>query len=223
MQHQGHDVAVVSGSLEQAPTTRVDERRAGSLRVLDLHRDDLWFERWEKTWSPGVSATFAALLERERPGVVHVHHWLRLSSDLARTAQRTGVPVVGVSLHDYFAPCATPRRLARDEEPGPPERPSWMGEAEAAEAFAFHRADFAAEIRSADLRFAPCQAHVVGVQALAAAPLGDILEARPPLLEVPDRLPKKERRGRKLLHWGSLYPEKGLETVLEALASVGSG
>jgi glycosyltransferase involved in cell wall biosynthesis len=83
------------------------------LRVRRIHRDDLGYERWHRGQHPGVAACFAEILARERPDVVHVHHWLRLTTDLVQVASAAGVPVV-VSLHDSFATCPTIHRLLPD-------------------------------------------------------------------------------------------------------------
>ena len=87
MQQKGHDVAVVAGSLQQAPTERVDREDYDGLPVLRMHRDDLYFESWFKCYAPGVSAAFEMLLAEQRADVVHVHHWIRLTSDLVRLAK----------------------------------------------------------------------------------------------------------------------------------------
>lgn len=223
MKKLGHEVVIVAGSLERAATSRVDEGSHAGLRVLRMHRDDLWFESWDKAWSPGVSARFLRLLEVEKPDVVHVHHWIRLSSDLVRIAAATGC-ITAVTLHDYFGACASPVRRVGDDEPAPPETPRWINRSEAREAFELHRRDFTDEIRTAHLRFAPSHAHALGVQQMFGAPLGAILPSPPPLLHVPPRRPRRDgARGRKLVTWGSLYPDKGIDLVLDALFAIGGG
>jgi glycosyltransferase involved in cell wall biosynthesis len=223
MQRAGHDVTVVAGSLEVAPPARVGEQRAGELRVLRLHRDDLYFESWFKAWAPGVSAAFAELLARERPDVVHVHHWLRLSSDLVRIARAAGCAAV-VTLHDHYPVLATPPRPADLRAPIPPAVPSYVSAEEAAEAFAFHRRDFAAEIAAAHVRCAPSRSHAASVQELAPAPLGATQITPPPLLERPARRRAAPGpRKRRLATWGALYPDKGVDTVIDALRQVGGG
>lgn len=64
--------------------------------MLNLFREE---DQW-------VDEHFAALLERITPDVVHVHHLLRLSTNIPRIAKaRGGVPVV-FSIHDHWLPCA---------------------------------------------------------------------------------------------------------------------
>ncbi len=222
MQGAGHEVAVVTGSIEVAPSERVDELDVDGLRVLRMHREDLYFEEWPKTWSPEVGARFAELLAAERPDVVHVHHWIRLTSDLVRIARAAGC-ATAVTMHDYFTTFATPVRRHDADEPEPPDCSVHVGAAERAEALRDHRDDFADEIRAAHLRYAPCRAHAAGVQATADVEFGEIGVTPPPLLRVPPRLPERESRQRRLVTWGSLYPDKGLDLVLDALFSIGSG
>ena len=221
MRDLGHDVVIVSGSLQVMATAPAEEGAFAGLRVIRLHRDDLYFESWWKTWSPTVSAAFAAVLAREQPDVVHVQHWLRLSSDLVRQARGHGA-IAAATVHDVFPVLA--RCVRRADETGcaaPPLEPC-LGEAERAEAFAFHRRDFAEDLRAAQLRYAPSRAHAELVAGLAPAELGAFAVARPPLLAVPARtssLAPGQRR-RRLVTWGALYPDKGVHTLLEALARV---
>ena len=134
MQACSHEVVVACGSLRVAPSEVVDEEQHDGLRVLRLHRDDLYFESWWKSFSPDVSERFARLLADQRPDVVHVHHWIRLTSDLVRTARAAGC-TTAVTLHDYYTSFASPVRRIGDDRPTPPESPSYLGRAEAVEAF----------------------------------------------------------------------------------------
>ncbi|MCA8942278.1 MAG: glycosyltransferase, partial [Planctomycetes bacterium] len=222
MAADGHAVTVVCGSIEPASSTRVDEFDVDGLRVLRLHREDLFYESWYKTWSPLVGATFDELLAREAPDVVHVHHWIRLTSDLARRAREAGA-VVAVTGHDFFSTFASPVRRFGDDTPTLPETDDFLGATERANAFADHRDDFADEFAAAHLRYAPCASHAAGLQSTASAELGPIRTSAPPLLQVPARLPEPPKRGKRLVTWGSLYPEKGLDLVLDAMFSVGGG
>jgi glycosyltransferase involved in cell wall biosynthesis len=224
---RGHDVLVVSGSLESGASHDLVEDHRHGVRVLEIRRDDLYFEEWWKVWHPGVTQRFARLLEEERPDLVHVHHWLRLTSDLVRTSRAVGVPTV-VSVHDHFSALGRPARavgeaVAVRREP----RFAFLGEREANEAFAFLRADLADELRAADLRVAPSRAHARSLVELApeGVDLGDFEIVPPPLFERPARVEEPfDLTGRRLLAWGTWYPEKGLETVIEALRlAAGSG
>jgi glycosyltransferase involved in cell wall biosynthesis len=114
LQARGCDVLVVAGSLRPAAgELQVAAEPDGGVRVLRVQREDLHYERWHKAWHPGVSRWFRELLATERPDVVHVHHWLRLTLDLAQQARAAGVPCV-VTLHDSFATCPTIHRVLPD-------------------------------------------------------------------------------------------------------------
>jgi glycosyltransferase involved in cell wall biosynthesis len=128
---------------------------------------------------------------------------------------------VAVTCHDYFSVLARPVRRVGETAAEPPPCPGYVGPAEAAEAFAFHRRDLADELRAAHLLFAPSRAQAEGIARLAGAGLGALLLAPPPAVGEPlRRMAAGPARGRRLLAWGSLYPEKGIESVLEALARV---
>lgn len=217
---QGHDALVICGSLQAAPVDQVDEFDLDGLRVLRVHRDDLYFESWFKCHHPGVSATLERLFAAERPDVVHVHHWLRLTSDIARLARAAGA-VCAVTMHDYFAVLARVVRRVGEDQVTMPELPDYMPEIEGREALQFHRRDLHDEITSADLRFVLTKAHGDGLAQMAWGDLGQVLVTPPPLLDRPRPAGRpRDAKRRRLLLWGSLYPEKGADTVLSAMAQV---
>ncbi len=109
----GQDVHVLTGSHAPWPTVGLEELRVGDVPIHRLHRDDLFFDLFGKAWHPGVEAALAAFLRRHRPKVVHVHQWIRLTSNLVEVVQREGIPAV-VTLHDYYASCPRAFRLRRD-------------------------------------------------------------------------------------------------------------
>jgi len=217
---QGHEALVICGSLQVAPVDQVDELDLDGLRVLRVHRDDLYFESWFKCYHPGVSATLERLFAVERPDVVHVHHWLRLTSDIARLARAAGA-VCAVTMHDYTAVLARVVRRVGEDQVTMPELPDYMPEIEGREAFEFHRQDLHDEMTSADLRFVLTRAHGDGLAQMAWGDLGELQITAPPLLDRPQPADRtRDAKRRRLLLWGSLYPEKGVDTVLSAMAKV---
>ena len=221
MQGLGHEVVVVCGSLQVGSVDRVDAFEHRGIRVLRLHRDDLYFESWFKVYHPGVSRTVQRLLRDEQPDVVHVHHWLRLTSDLARLARIGGARVV-VSLHDYFPQLARVARRFDESQVSAPPPARWMTELEAREDFGLFQRDLFDELRSAHVLLAPSRAHADGVAAVSLGDLGEINPSPPPLLDVPPRLDRGgQTGGPHLLTWGSIYPEKGLEVLLDAMRATG--
>jgi len=103
----GHEVLVVAGSWSEARAGEValrEEATPEGVRIARLTRPDLHFDHWHKSKSARVAAVWRELLQRERPDVVHVLHWLRLSRDLVQIAAQEGIPAV-VSLNDSFVSC----------------------------------------------------------------------------------------------------------------------
>jgi glycosyltransferase involved in cell wall biosynthesis len=114
-QDRGMGVAVLTGTMVDTPEVRVDGYELEGLPVYRLHRDDLYFDHHVKAWHPGVEARFEQLLRELRPELVHVHHWVRLTSNLVEVCARLGIPAV-VTLHDYYTSCPRAfRRRAGDE------------------------------------------------------------------------------------------------------------
>ncbi|HKD99769.1 MAG TPA: glycosyltransferase [Planctomycetota bacterium] len=227
----GHEVAVVAGSMHWFHEDRVAEETVDGIRVVHIHRSDPYHDRWDKSFSPSVSALFDGLLAEGKPQLVHVHHWMRLSRDLVEVARRRRIPAV-VSLHDLWTTCLRLDRNLDQEvfcerplEPAPcatcvgGARP-WTGAGEMAEAARLFRDDVLNELRVARRRIVPTRSHGERIAAaldldpksFTVLPNGSIAElARAP----------RHKRVEGLLrvgHWGSLYATKGVHVLLEAVA-----
>lgn len=100
----GNEVFVISGTFEPRGSVELAEREQDGIRIYTIHRSDLYFDRWEKTYEPRVSRVLLDLLERLRPDVVHGHHFIRLSRNIAHTAALAGIPAV-LTLHDFTTTC----------------------------------------------------------------------------------------------------------------------
>ena len=109
------EVVVLAGSDggERATLVREPDSRPG-LRLYRYHRGDLHYGHWNKAGSPAAGRAFEEVLRRERPDVVHVHHWSRLTRDLVQRAARLGVPAV-VTLHDLSVSCLVHFRVRPDD------------------------------------------------------------------------------------------------------------
>lgn len=101
---RGHEVRVFAGSLEWRERFEVVATSQAGLRVTRVHRDDLYFDHWDKTFNPKVAEAFEDELDDFRPDVLHLQHWIRLSDDLVRRAAGRGIPAL-VHLHDLFVTC----------------------------------------------------------------------------------------------------------------------
>ena len=109
-QARGLGVEVLAGSKHWRAEVELDDDRVDGLRVHRLHRADLFFDHHAKAWNPEVEARFEQLLHERRPAVVHVHHWVRLTSNLVELCARQAIPAV-VTLHDHATSC--PRAFRR--------------------------------------------------------------------------------------------------------------
>ncbi|MBL8750449.1 MAG: glycosyltransferase [Planctomycetes bacterium] len=109
---RGLHVEVLSGSKVWKEEVTLESGEVDGLPVHRLHRDDLFFDHHSKAWHPGVELVFASLLEKWRPKLVHVHHWVRLTCNLIDLCWQKQVPAVA-TLHDYYTSC--PRAFRRRE------------------------------------------------------------------------------------------------------------
>ena len=228
LRDRGHDVIVVTGTLDAAATCRLDETSIDGLRVVRVQRDDLHFERWDRLYHPTISRLLTELLRAERPDVVHVHHWLRLSADLVRTAANLGIPAI-VTLHDHAAICPTMHRVLPGMEPCTAsiqvapcaacvdgER---FAEVEAVDgALMLRRDGFDNELRLASRVFGLSNFHVAQLRA-AFGPSGPTIEAHPFCSSEtlrPGPRPADEPPVR-VLTLGRVAHEKGQDLVMRAM------
>jgi len=117
----GDAPCLLTGSFAPHPFPQVV--RAGEddgVPMFRLHRDDAYASWHARAFHPEVAGLFTGVLGEVRPDVVHVHHWMFLSTDLVTTAARAGVPAV-VTLHDLYTSC--PRCYRVDREQRACERP----------------------------------------------------------------------------------------------------
>ncbi len=232
---QGLDVTLLTGSMAPWPECGVEELSIEGLRVLRLHRDDAYFDVHSKAHHPVVSALFAELIARERPDVVHLHQWIRLSSDLVEVASGLGVPVV-VTLHDLYTSC--PRAFRVDAREQPCTRPlsveacGWCvprygheDDAEIALGIDLHRDQYQGELALASAVLVASEATADLIAAttpcprdrFTIAPLGYRRRYDQPL--PPPPLPAAGEPFR-FGYWGSVAPRKGGIVLLEAMAQL---
>ncbi|MBK9384762.1 MAG: glycosyltransferase [Planctomycetes bacterium] len=231
---RGHEVVVVAGTLRyEAEEPRVEAfQRDDGLRGYWILRADLYFDSWEKSYEPRVGRAFREILERERPDVVHVHHWVRLTRDLLHQAYLAGIPGV-VTLHDLWTTCLICFRVKADQSfctsvPGNDpcrgcvESKPWHGPSEIARAIELWRDDARNELALARRVFVPSRAQgelVSRVSSLAperftVLPHGIAAEL-PPSPTLPG-VPGRDRPLR-VACWSHLYPAKGQQVLLEAV------
>jgi glycosyltransferase involved in cell wall biosynthesis len=109
---RGHTVSVFAGWV--APPDR-----AGWLDVEESSGIRIWrtpvvsFDADDNFFAPSVGDRFRAVLESERPDVVHFHNLAGLGHSLIPLAKRRGVPSV-VTLHDHAGYCFRATALRPD-------------------------------------------------------------------------------------------------------------
>ncbi|MCU0866862.1 MAG: glycosyltransferase [Planctomycetes bacterium] len=111
----GDEPGMLTGSFRPLPSVTLARLQAES-PVLRLHRDDDYSAWHARAWHPGVAELFTTALREQRPDVVHLHHWLYLSTDLVATAAALGIPTV-VTLHDLYVSCPRCYRWTRSATP----------------------------------------------------------------------------------------------------------
>jgi len=107
---RGQDVQVLTGSHEGWERPGIEELEGGPLPLHRLHRDDLYFDYHAKVWHPGAGDLIGEFLDRHRPQLVHVHQWIRMTSNLVEIVRAHDIPVV-VTLHDFFTSCPRAFRM----------------------------------------------------------------------------------------------------------------
>ncbi|MFQ5503378.1 MAG: glycosyltransferase [Planctomycetota bacterium] len=234
----GNDVVIAAGSFSD----RYDgfEETKGSrsgIRVFRISQKGLFAERWDHASSPFIDECFGSLLDAQRPDIVHVHHWIRLSRTLVQRARSAGIPCV-VTLNDVYASCP---RIFRVREGDPfcedplsvsactncVPREAWMSD-EVVELKIRHFArDMSRELQCAHALIAPSKAH-----ARVLAKFTNLPEDRFDLLAMghdagAPKTPSEpwtpdSGRPLRIAHWGNLVEYKGVHVLLEALRSLDS-
>ena len=123
---RGHEVIVLAREARtDEPEYRVHRDRAGEVAVLRVNhtfRDATSFEHTYR--NAKIDAIAGALLDEERPDLVHVHHLTCLSTGITGECVARGIPFV-LTLNDYWLLCHRGQLLDLDLArcPGPqPDR-----------------------------------------------------------------------------------------------------
>lgn len=228
-QAAGHDVEILAGTMRSLPEVAVQAGEFEGLSVSRIFRRDLYSDSWDKLYCPETSRAFRALLAEKKPEIVHIHHWIRLSADLAQAAKESGARVV-LTLHDFALSCPRCFRMRPDEtscfrELGVascldcvPRRP-WQDDAEISESIEAFRLDTLAELGAADA--VVCA--VTSVRDLFARFVGtppDRFEIAP--LGYADRFgavakAPEDQAAVRFGFWGAITPRKGVHLLIEAV------
>lgn len=111
----GHRVRVFHRVADpQRPEYEVQHADLDGLAVIRVNNTFRHCDRFEMTYrNKAIDEIFAALLDQQRPDVVHFHHVTCLSTNLIAEAHRRKIPVV-YTLHDYWLICQRGQFLKRD-------------------------------------------------------------------------------------------------------------
>ena len=101
---RGVDIVVISGS--DVPHAGVDVRQELHDGVV-VHRLSKLPDEWDRQGftRPRLLALVRALLQQERPDVLHVHSTASLGAGITEIARQLGLPVV-MTFHDLWVTCA---------------------------------------------------------------------------------------------------------------------
>ncbi|MHC4813750.1 MAG: glycosyltransferase [Planctomycetota bacterium] len=109
----GHDVKLLTGSLQIWEKAGLEELAIEGIPVYRLHRQDSFFDHYARCFNLDAEAMIVDVLGREQPDVVHVHQWIRLTSNVVELAEAQDIPAV-VTLHDVHTSCPRTFRVHRD-------------------------------------------------------------------------------------------------------------
>jgi len=240
-----HEVVVCAGTLHGGPGAQESWEECAPrgdgkpIRVLRLPRTDLYYDHWQKSSSPAISGRVRELIRSERPDVVAVHHWTRLSRDLVLAAAREGVPAT-VHLHDHWTSCPIAFRVKPTdgsfcESPAngmvcppcagslPPFTP-WVSMEEHFIALAERQADMQRELKLARIVSAPSRAHAESVARFmdVALDADQVRILAPNDCGALDHQPARHVSGPPwvIAHWGGLSRLKGTDLLFEAVAAL---
>ena len=227
LRDQGHSVHVYTGSLEWMEHFTVESADRDGFELTTVHRNDLYFDRWDKAYNPLVDEHFRAYLAERSPDLVHVHHWVRLTSNLVECARAEGIPAF-VTLHDLYATCPRFFRIREDgsacDLPLSPENcvrcaERWLfqRDGEIRNAVAFFKAEVLNELRLARRVLAPSRSHARAVAERLG--LRDLqIEVLPHGALTPLRPAPRPPEGAKvrIVFFSHLYPDKGPGLLIDA-------
>ena len=230
---RGHECLVLAGSGRGAPEPSLSLEDQDDLLVTRYVRVASQSDRWTDEYDPEAERLARRLLALVKPDVVHLHHWLWLTNNLAAICAELGIPVV-VTLHDAWVSCPRIHRIRWDGEfcNDPPatapcltcaERGPWQADGEIARALTLRREILDGELALANAVIVPSEAHRRFVLKLLDLPEDRLIVLPHGALPT---LPARQGRGRagecpqkplQIGHWGYFMYLKGTHLILEAV------
>ncbi|MHC4941745.1 MAG: glycosyltransferase [Planctomycetota bacterium] len=227
LRDKGHQLFVYSGSLKWMEDFTVEAVEREGFELTTVHRNDLYFDRWDKAYNPLVEENFTQYLESRKPDLVHVHHWVRLTSNLGVVAARAGIPVV-ITLHDLYATCPRFFRMKEDGSycvlPLSPENclhsaERWLfqRDPEIRSALISFQEDVMAELAVATRIVTPSLTHAETVKERLGATDVEIEVLPHGRLTSLNPAPRPDTGGKLVMvYFSHLYPFKGAKQLIEA-------
>lgn len=235
---RGHECVVLAGSAETASEPDLTTTQQDGL-VLVRYRAGSWRPGyWAYAYDPVAEGLIRSLLQDKKPDLVHVHHWLRLTTNLVAICAEQKIPAV-VTLHDQWVVCPRINRLKPgdvfcDSRYTPTlcvpcvHRDAWVEEGEIARELELRYRQTRQELALACRLIVPSFAQRDFLHQITGLS-GDRFRVLPlgtpwPL---PGRAPVRESRAPgsplALAHWGGLWPFKGAHLLIEALQHLPAG
>ena len=233
----GDEVLLLHGSFEPRPEPCLERREGLPCRAWRLHRADSYSDFWDKAHYAPARDLVLQLVEDEKPDLVHLHQWIRLSDDLVSAITSRGLPCV-VSLHDLYSSCPACFRLRPDDSHCEREV-SWdschdcvplrghESRDEVSLAIEYYRANMRHELSSASVVLAATEATAslitsgLGLlrERVTLLPLG--YEPRFAELEVTRPMAAEAAAPLRLAYWGNVTARKGVQTLIKSLRVLG--
>jgi glycosyltransferase involved in cell wall biosynthesis len=209
----------------------MDRANHDGIPVYRVHRTGLYVDNREKSLAPEVENCLLEVLKIERPDLVHVHHWIRLTRTLIETCHQAGIPAV-CTLHDLWTTCPIAFRVRENTlctRPvsgescfGCAPASQYMAEDEVKEELDLFRDDHKNEVQLARRIIVPSNAH-------RDALMPHLPDLRGRFRVVPHGNLSVLARGSgtagnfpnspvlHVAHWGHLTTFKGIDLLLEAV------
>lgn len=230
----GFEVAVIAGSEERKESDDFVRMEHEGIPVYRFHRVprvedfsvDFYLARFE--------GLFLDFLDRFKPDLVHLHHWLNLGNEILRAASNAGYPSV-LTLHDHYPMCprffmTRPDGAVCGPEPCSQEQCvscaslDFRGSEDRLEGeFRVRKESFRAEMAAAGRIVIPSQAHARTYCMHGLVREDDFVVLHHGLVRPVSRTVWKPNREGPL-HlgtWGNLAPAKGIHVILAALREAG--
>jgi glycosyltransferase involved in cell wall biosynthesis len=230
----GDVVTIITGTMRPAPEVCAVRDEHEGLAIVRIHRADLFFDSWDKGFCPEVAELLRGTLAELRPDVVHLHHWIRLTSNAGEVVRSLGMPLI-LTIHDLVLSCPRAFRVRVDDTvcfrdlavasclDCVPRRP-WDDDAGVAESIEMYRASSIAELGQADRVL--CATATLRDLLTRAIGIGSERFEILPLAYAPRFTGITRRRDDEIFrfaYWGAITPRKGVGFLIEAFRALVEG